>query len=73
MPNDSHQRAAEFSRTDRTRTSRCRRATRKRSHLTGNELFKKAFEMSLKAQQASQFAHQKSQNAAKTSQSNFAI
>jgi non-ribosomal peptide synthetase component F len=64
MPNDSHQRAAEF----HELAAHAHRAAavhhEKADHLTGHELSQRAFEMSLRAHEASQFAHQKSQKAA---------
>ena len=64
MPNDSHQRAAEF----HEQAAHAHRAAAvhhgKEDHLTGHEHSKQAMEFSFKAHQASQFAHEKSQNAA---------
>jgi hypothetical protein len=65
MPNDSHQRAAEFHELGRHAHRAAAVRHEKADHLTGHELSKRAFEMSLRAHEASQFAHQKSQDAAK--------
>jgi hypothetical protein len=63
MPNDSHQRAAEF----HEQAAHAHRAAAvhhgKEDHLTGHEHSKQAMEFSFKAHQASQFAHEKSPKA----------
>lgn len=63
MPNDSHQRAAEFHELAAHAHRAAAASHVKGDHLTGNELSKQALEHARKAFEWSQDAHQKSEKA----------